>query len=486
MAIQKQTLTVRDPGLGTVEPATSIPLVTGYSSLGTENEMRSYSSLPALLEAEGQGQAVEAAAHILSVAGGPVRFMKTPTSVPGETGTVTKTGGGGGSTGTLGFSGNPHDDYEVAFEIMATGDLGTGRFRYTLDDGGTYSEVITIPAGGTFVVPNTGLTATFTPGAGPLFFEVGDVFKMDATAPMWNASDLGDAVTAILVDSTSWDYLVLAGKPATGLAASLSFAALDTHLATMFNKNKFRRAMMDAGNEDAATVRAAFSAVTSRRIAVCFGDVAMTSAKPFAGWSTPKRPAVNVFAARAARALISEDLARGGSTAPLPGVLAITHDEFQTETMDEAKFSTLRTWEGAAGFFIEGARYKSPAGSDFEFWQHGRIMDAACKTVFEAQAQFHSVEFRTKPDGSLDPADAARVEKEVDPRLEAVIGRGVQNTGPKNASGLPGHVSDFAYRVSRTEKMLQTKTLATEVAIRPLGYAKFITTSLGFAANVAA
>ena len=95
----------------------------------------------------------------------------------------------------------------------------------------------------------------------------------------------------------------------------------------------------------------------------------MASAKPFVGWATPKRPSTYVVAARAAASLISTDLART-ATGPVPSVVAISHDEFQTEVMDAAGFSTLRTFQGQEGFWITNARLKSPAGSDFEFWQH--------------------------------------------------------------------------------------------------------------------
>lgn len=485
MALQSQTLVVNDPGLGTVAPATSIPLVMGFSSAGTANEMRSYSSIALLLSEQGQGQAVEAAASILARSGGPVRFMKTATSVAGSIGTpdVTLTGS---ATGTVTAATTPNDDYEIHVQIVTTGTLGAGVFRYSLDDGRTWSENITIPAGGTFVLPNTGLTLTFTPGAGPVFFEAGDLHEIDCVAPMWNATDIGAAVTAILSDSLSWDFLVLAGKVETGAAAATIGAALDTHLATLFNKYRYRRAIMDAGNEAAATVKSAWAATFSKRTAVCFGDVDMTSAKPFAGWAAPKRPVVNVVAVRAAAALISQDLTRGGGTNPLPDVLAISHDEFVTETMADAKFTTTRTWPGAEGFFLNEALLKSPAGSDFRYWQHGRVMDAACKTVYEAQQPFHSTEFRTKADQTIDERDASRVEKEVDAKLESVLGRATLEVGPKNASGRPGHVDDFAYRVDRSEKIFNTETLATEVAIKPLTYPKFIRTTLGFAAVVAA
>jgi hypothetical protein len=188
---------------------------------------------------------------------------------------------------------------------------------------------------------------------------------------------------------------------------------------------------------------------------------------------------VNVAAARAAASLISTDLARFASGA-LTGVTAISFDEFKQGVIDDAKFGSLRTFQGVEGFYITNARLKSPIGSDFEFWQHGRIMDEACRILYQAQLRFLSAGVRTNNGtGTIDERDAVRIEKEVTAQLEAVL------LQPKNAEGFSGHVSALSYRVSRTQNVLTTKVLATELAIRPLGYPKTITTTVGYATNVA-
>ena len=55
---------------------------------------------------------------------------------------------------------------------------------------------------------------------------------------------------------------------------------------------------------------------------------------------------------------------------------------------------------------------------------------------------------------------------------------------PTNAEGVPGHVSDVNYTIDRTNNVATTETLLSDVSIRPLGYAKFITTTLGYALSV--
>lgn len=477
MAAPTQTLTVKDPGIGVVAPATSIPCVIGACSTGTANVLKSHTSIADLVAEFGQGQAVECAAEILAKAGGPVRVMKMATSVAAANSAVTPTRVGT-STGTITVAGTALDDYEAEISIVKTGTLGTGTFKYSLDDGRTYSEVITIPAGGTYAIGSSGLTLTFVPGAGAVFFEAGDQHSFDTTAAMWNGTDLGNAVTALLADTQTWDFLVCAGKHATASAANTILAALDTHLSTFATQYRYVRAILDGGAESDSTTIAAFTN-TSRRILVAYDDADVASAKPFPGWGVPKRPGVNQFAVRAAANLISTDLARYAS-GPLTGVVEIDYDEFRKATMDDAKFATLRTFQGVQGFFICNARLKSPMGSDFEFWQHGRVMDVACRTLYEAQLQFLSAGVRVNSDGTIDERDAARIEKEVLAKLKAVL------LEPLNAEGFAGHVSDLGYRVSRTNNVLTTKTLVSELALRPLGYPKTINTTAGYATQVAA
>jgi len=55
---------------------------------------------------------------------------------------------------------------------------------------------------------------------------------------------------------------------------------------------------------------------------------------------------------------------------------------------------------------------------------------------------------------------------------------------PTNAEGVSGHVSALNYTIDRTNNVATTETLLSDVAIRPLGYAKFINTTLGYSLAV--
>lgn len=487
MASPSLNVALRDPGLATGKPASSIACVLGPASLGTANVLVSYNSPNAAADGSGQGQGPEAVTRILARAGGPVRFMKMATSVAAANSVVTKVAVST-STGTVTVAGTALDDYEVIVEITKTGALGAAEFKFSLDDGRTYSEIIQVPAGGTYAIANTGLTLTFVPGGGPILFEDGDTHSFDSTAAMWNASDLATAIAALKLDTTTtWDFLVLAGRHATGAGAATIFAALDTHLTDLANNHRYTRALMDGGAEAAATVKTAFAAVSSRRIAVCFSTYDVPTAKPFQGWGAPMRPTVNYFASLAAANLISTDLAFSPAGAPEGDILAIGHDEFTASTtMDDAKFATMRTWPQEQGYFANNCRLKSPSGSDFKYWQHGRVMDVACATWYSAARRWSSAGLRCTSAKVLYEPEAIRVESDITKDLVTVL------STPKNATGAIGHVSKtdtdegVAYRASRTEQTLVTETVAGDLAVRPLGYAKFINVTVGFSASVAA
>jgi len=492
MTIPGQTFSLPDPGLATVSPANVIPIFAGYCSSGTALTCYTFSSIADLVATMGQGQTVEAAAYALAHGGGPVRVVKTNCTTAASNGAVTKTAVGT-STGTVTVAGSANDDYEVIVEITATGTLGAGRFRYSLDDGYAYSPEILIPSGGTYAITNTGLTLTFVPGLGAVFFEDGDMHSFDSVAAMWAAADVNELFTGCLdALALPWRYLVLCGEVATASGAATIFAALNTKMAGLATAGKFRAAMMGAGNDvDADIITAWQSTVgTAKRILVAAGDMDVASAKAMPGWATPRRPTVNAFALRAMGpaadgwGLISTDLkrVRGG---PVPSVVtattglpAISHDERRSETMDVFNLATLRSYTENAGAFVTNGRVKVTAGSDYEHWQRRVIMDVACEATHEAQELWIGEGVRTNADGTIDERDAVRIEASVTAALRA------QLTQPRRADGQPGHVSAVAYTVDRAHNILGDETLVSTVSIRPLGYPSFISTSLGYSVDV--
>lgn len=448
----------------------------GTASAGSISTVYAFNDPQDVINTLGQGPLPEDLCYSLAIAGGPVYAMRLTGSTAGAAGSVTKTAIGT-STGTITVAGAAYDAYVVRVEIKVTGALGVAEFRYSLDNAVTFSPQIIVPSGGTYAIPNTNLTLTFVAGGGPVIFEAGDYHTFTCTAPGFSASDLNTGITALKLDNTQIAAIVLSGKFATGSASATIAAAMSVHAASLFTMYRPLRYIMDAGADNAATTRTAFASFSDARGAVCYGSDVCTSAKPFTGWGAPTSPIQRVVAGRAAASLISTDLARFSSGA-LQGVTSITHDEFRSELMDQKNFTTLRTHQGVSGYFITNARLMSAPGSDYQFWQHGRVMDVATYTSYSALLPFLNSSVRTTSTGAIDPRDAARWEKTVKDALRTVL------LDPDNAEGTPGHVSALDCKVDQVSNVLTTGVVKVTVAIRPLGYAKTITNTLSFSVNV--
>lgn len=480
--LPRQEFSILANGLGLVDESPNRFVFLGPSSKGTANVLQAFSQKQDIVDAVGYGPAPEDAAYAMGQ-GGSLLFMKTGATVAGANGSVTATPIGS-ATGTITLAGAPYDSYTAIVEIMTTGTVGIGEFRYSLDNGLTYSEKLTIPSGGAYVIPNTGITATFVPGAGATFFEAGDIHTWASTGPSMNATDLGTAITALRADLTTWPVLVISCRFADASSATTFFSALSTHLDALEGDFRFVRAIVDAGSDDEATTTAAFDAVEDDRILVVYGNTPTASGLVVAGRGFPSL-GVGLVAGRAAKVKISTALHRFASGA-LSGASAtlLSHDERKNESVDSHKLTTFRTWLGSGGAFITRGRLKAPAGSDFQFWQLGRVMDEACRITYEAQKSFIARGLRTTTTGALDERDAGRLESQVQSDLEAGL------LQPTNDEGTKGHVSSIApaeglgYKIDRTNNVQTSGALISTVALRPLAYPDVVQTTMGYAISV--
>lgn len=470
--IPHQTLSIRDPGLGLAPSTANAFVYMGACEKGDANTIYALSNYGDVVDTLGQGPLSEAVCSYLANAGGPVYAVRLTSVAPGTPiSTVTKTVVTAGSAGTVAVVGTPNDAYECRVFIMKDGTPGSAEFVYTLDNGYSISPQFVVPSGGDFTLDKTGLTLTFADD-----FKAGDVFTFTCQAPTYGSTELNDGIQALLASNLAFAALVLAGKFVDANTASAIAGPLGVHLESMFFQQRYVRAIMDVGADTPAVTAANFAGGTER-ICPVYGDCHAVSMKPFTGWGVPTRPFADPVAARCGSILISTDPARNAS-GPLKGVMSITHDEFRTELLDQHKFTTSRTWQGARGFYITNARLMSMPGSDFEFWQHGRLMDVACDVVTKAQFPFISTALPVTAEGTIAVFAAARWEATINGQLEAAL------LAPDNAEGSPGHVSAFSYKVDLTTNVLVSRNVKTRVAITPLGYAKSIETELGFAAGV--
>lgn len=479
-----QTLTVRDGGLALISTQTSLPLIIGYASGGTANTLYVTTDPQSCKDTLGHGAAVELALPVIAQAGGAL-VLATATTVAAVNGSLTPARTST-STGTIAATGAALRSYRASIVITTTGTVATGKFKYSLDGGYTYSPTITIPGGGTYSPPGSGITWTFTPGAGPVFFEAGDTFTGTNTAAFYNVTDLGNAYTAFTaqIGIRKIDQVYFAGSPASATAGATLAASVATFGTTLQSQHQFTRIVMDSsGSDTGANCLTNFSSTFSdSRVCACFGEADVVSLDPIQGFGVPRIPASQVVAERAAGAEISENLGRALSGA-LRGVRAITKDEYlNTVFSADDKITTLRTDPDlGAGFYITSGYLKSASGSDFMYYDYGRSLDRGCKIIVPIQATWKNRKVRTLTDGTgaIDPRDAQPLADSVRSALKSGL-----ETPTKD--GLPSHVSGQQYDINLTNNVQQTRTLQTTYAQVPNPPIETVATVVGFATKVTA
>jgi hypothetical protein len=491
MALPGITNTILDGGLGVTTPASSRPHVVGPCATGPLNTPTLISNQRQLKDTFGtHGPLVDCVGYILDQAGGPVVVTRTADSVAatydgGTSDTAVASSGGGTDNEivTAVATSEPKLDADVLVTIQEGGARGAMTFTYSLDGGESESAVI---AGATTVaLGDTGITLEFEPGAvNP--YVAGATYSVAARAAMYNSADLATAFDAIELSLLTFDFLVFAGNAATSSAAATLFSTIATQMTAFQSADRYYGAIMSAGEDSAANALTAFSALTSSRVAVMFGGFRSAPAFGTVGRSLPLLPASYAAAMRATGNVMSTDLAQtfgADSVGALVGCTEISHNEFtENAGLDDAKIGTLRTYANLIGFYITNVWMKSGSGSDFEFWQHRRMMDEACKEVSARHSELISSNVVVKADGtgSLVEFAALGIEKKVQRGLDNRIGSALRGIGPTTVDGSTGHVSDQRYQVDRTNNVLSTKTLIATVSIVPRGYLKQLQTTLSY------
>lgn len=478
---------VLDGGLGITQPASSVPHLIGPGSggpLNTPTSVANQRQWLELFESDRDSPLADAVGLVLSLAGGPVIVTRGTASVAATSGVIAQSGAGPVITHDAPAS-VPKNSYDVIVEITKAGAIGTSEYKFSLDGGSTFSGSFVTAA--TIALGTSGISLDLAVGS----YVVGEQYTFTTVGPMLAAADVDTAMTAAKASLLQWKFFGIVGQPATAAAAVLLFNEMSTELsAEAIGPDRYYRCLLSAGEGLASAAITAFNAVSSTRVGVLYGTMNITAPFPTAGRGVAIMPIVNAAIMRAAGNLMSTDLAQtdgADSVGAIPGVISISHNEFTDEAgLDAVKIGTMRTYSNTTGFFLTNVWLKSPVGSDFEFFQHGKIMDEACTVV----AQFHQTliasNFDVKNDGTgaYTEAEAQGIEKRCQRRLDQVIGSAARKIGPVRIGGKIGHVSEVRYQVDRAQNVLSTKIHQSSIALVPLSYPKIFNATFSFALQV--
>ncbi len=268
MSLPDVVINIQDGALGQVPPSIAgASLKIGVCSAGIVGTLYAQNDNGVARTNLGQGPMVEAVAHTLTQAGGPVYALPIEPSAYGSSGAISHTGSGSatitaGTTDTVGGIGAGPAE-AIALKIVTGGANGTATFSYKLGSGAYSNPILIVSGASPHRIPGTLTTVTWAAaqtwvaddvytiattsvttlvGSGPVASNVThtssplDGYKIKIT--ITTAGALGTAVFTYSVDngnSTSGQIIVPSGGiyqlPNTGVVLTFSgtFVAGDTY-----------------------------------------------------------------------------------------------------------------------------------------------------------------------------------------------------------------------------------------------------------------
>jgi hypothetical protein len=474
-------ITELDGALGILPPSSGLLFaIVGVSSKGTQNAPATYARVKDIVADFGSGPMVEAAAHYIERYGRPVVLVRTGQTTAG-TATAPVLTVSGTSVISRDAAVVPIDDYEFRWKVIAGGTIGVAgiTFQWSLDDGRTWSPVTALGTATTWTAPaDTTPAGSAAPGikinfaAGTLI--AGDFVTFRTSAPLFNSTELGLALDALGASILFWELVEIVGA----LDGTL-FDQADIKIAGLPPAGKYHAwiggTRVPTIAESESTYKTALDAIFGAK-ATSYGDVCAGACKMTSSVSGRKykRPISMVVAAR--EASVSQEIDTADvNLGSLSGVsirdnLGNTdeHDESINPGLDDSRFTTLRTWDGIQGVYINRPRMLSAGGSDFDILPKRRVLNLAHGALRSYFLRRLSRPVRVNAvTGFILEVEALEIESGA-----RAIMRSVLLAKPK-ASGV-------SFTLSRTDNLLSTKTLTGQARVVPLAYPETISLDLGF------
>lgn len=489
MGVPTVTLNVLDGGLAqSLAQSGNTLYVIGPGSQGPYWQVITSTNPQDFVTQNGYGSGVELAAFIANGSGTPVAFVAVPTSGAGNTAVAGHTTNG--STSVMTLSGTPLDTYYGQVTVLTGGTIGsTGiQIAVSLDAGRTTYQTVNLLAANTYAVPNTGLTLNFA--AGTLVAK--DTYTWVSTEGVWTDASIQSAINCLIpLPSLIPEDIIVAGGSAqrngagTVGATAADVTAFDGYMTTLFNKRRYNRLLCAAGDATAGgtsteteaawstSLQTAFAASSSLRVGVTAGHynaISPISQTQF------RRPLLWQAAARDAAVAIQVDLGRvkDGSLAnmpsspPTPPDGYIYHDESVNPGLDAARFMTAYSVAGKPGLFIANSNLMAPPGSDFNWLQHGHVMDAACLLALNFFVTQLSDSVRVNAStGAILAQDAQNLQQQ----MNAILYSQLVTTNAASAASC---------QINTSNNILTSAQLIVTVKVTPLGYIKSVAITLTF------
>lgn len=467
-----------------IKSAASKPLIIGPASSGTlERKIYTFGKQGDVASTIGYGNAQIAAEIMMSKAPpgfGSVDVIAASGSVAGTITTVSA------ASPSIDIGGSPNASYDVRVEVTTAGNPGSGKFKYSLDGGNTFSNPVQIPNDNIFNFSNTGISASFSGTNHP----EGNKTTVDVQGPGMNTTDLANCFNTLSTSNDNYTVILVADDqrdPKQNL-----FSRTDTELTTLNDSlYKFTQAVVPVGGETVRENRSPGNERgtydTTKVIANISGSVAATGnfispvaerastqlGIPQTGFATPRLPLAFAYAAEAHSA--GSDISLNLASNNVRGVTSISYDEEKDgQVYNSEQIVAPRTFQGEPGYYINQSHLKSGENSTFNIWPKGRITSRAREVVKSAFRPYLHSRVRTLTDGTgrIDPRDKKKIEKDIQKELDAVL------INTRNGAGTNGHATSVNFSVNGENDLLATEELQGSVIIVPFAYPSTITVNI--------
>lgn len=444
-------------------PARTVCII-GCSSSGTANVVSGpYAQVSQLVSDYGYGPGVECAANLIAAGLQPL-FIKATSTTPGAAGSVTHSGTG---ASVMTVSGAAYDKYSVVVTATRSGTVGSDPepgFKYSLDGGLTESAEVRMPVAGTYAIPTTNLTLSFTAAT----VVAGDTYTFTATAPAWASGDITSTVGALAVSPKLAGLVHVVGPMSASVAGTYA-----TALAAFLPAKKPLRATcesVDISSTESSWMTAVendFATFTSDLIGVCAGYHLYPSAISGVQF---RRSLGFPHILRLAQIAISKSSGEVADGA-LENVTTVYHDEALVPGLDADRFITLTSIPGLTGYYITRPNLMHSTGSDFTEMQYGRIMDEAVRITYAFFVLRLNSRVRLEKSGVRRGYILEKDARALETGCVAKLDQGLTNNGD---------ITSAECIVSRSDNISSTKTLTVTVKILPPGYIETVNITMTF------
>jgi hypothetical protein len=391
--------------------------------------------------------------------------------------TATRANSGSPSTSVVTLTGSAVDDYEIVFEPLAGGTIGTTgiSFRYSLDGGRSWSKTLALGTATSVELLDGEVSSGVTVNLAAGTLDTLDRFTALAFAPAFSAADALTALTNLEESTLSWRFVHFAGWLGISDVGSLN---------TKLESLSTGQSVMHRYGAISARPRGTYE-VESLWESRLLTDVAVFEANRMGIAAAHERITCPMTGRRNRRSVLWATMARLVSKTPqvdpgrkLDGSLGsdvslhddngqrVEHDARVSSVLHGARYITHRTYARKTGVYVTRGNLMSAETSDFNRIAYRAVMDIAAEIFNDAMQEQLENHFATNPAvggpsgatvGAIRETDARRLDREITFALDLAVTQ-------------KGYAVGVQVRVSRTDPFLSTGKLTAKVSIFPLGY----------------